>query len=439
MSDNSYVLHDYKSEQKEFRHPEQWDGLEQFLQETWDNRLRFDVYSDEDKPKSSKQRILFLDRNNMLSTGKYAGAIRYNGLKLDIKPRIFHDNKYDHWKNMLYWLSYCSRIKFPFNKIPVDVKHSDDLLEVLVAIFAKYTLDIIQGQPYSCYEEEECESRVIKGTLLVEKYVLNNIATGRWHKFQIRHKPFSFDNTINRVIKYVSRVLNSISTRSNFELGRIIDCLDEVSDVVCTSDESRRVSINPIFEEYLSIMAMCEMFLDNLLIDTSEDHNHNFSFLLPMDYIYEDFIYGFIDTHIPEFRAEAQKEYWLASVGNKRAFKVRSDIIINEPRLIIDTKYKLRRGKEDKDGVLQADMYQMVSYAVCSGINNLLLLYPYNAGEKGLNTSAEYKVKVNLPGSSQTINIKIASIDIRFKCFNSDSEETERLKSDLKAIIQSQK
>ena len=91
-----------------------------------------------------------------------------------------------------------------------------------------------------------------------------------------------------------------------------------------------------------------------------------------MEYIFEDFISGFLEN---KFSSDWNVEYQKSNMNlstNPEAFRMQHDIFLTSRRdktkkIIVDTKYKLRDSnfKEDKKkGISQADLYQMVSYAL---------------------------------------------------------------------------
>ncbi|MDJ0367511.1 hypothetical protein QMK33_20370 [Hymenobacter sp. H14-R3] len=106
----------------------------------------------------------------------------------------------------------------------------------------------------------------------------------------------------------------------------------------------------------------------------------NYCFLVPMEYVFEDFLRGFIEEVLgEEYEVEYQKTGWLT---DEKAFQLRHDLFLTHRTtkyaLVADAKYKLRDEEETnkKAGVAQSDMYQLVSYALRSGCATGLLLYP---------------------------------------------------------------
>ena len=66
------------------------------------------------------------------------------------------------------------------------------------------------------------------------------------------------------------------------------------------------------------------------------------------------------------------------------AFRLKPDILLatrsGRTALVLDTKYKRLDGAERRLGIAEADVYQMLAYAVALDCPRTLLLYPQGAG-----------------------------------------------------------
>ena len=133
-------------------------------------------------------------------------------------------------------------------------------------------------------------------------------------------------------------------------------------------------------------------------------------FMLLMEYIFEDFLFGFITEKWPALEVKGQSWDYLALHQNKNVFQIRNDLYL-PGKLIIDAKYKTRASNDGlKAGVSQADMYQMISYAITRNCPDVLLLYPATAN--GLNEPATFTVPSSM--LSNAINILVRNLDITF-------------------------
>ena len=386
---------------------DQVDKIEEYAQIVWENRVRT-LY--EDDSVTTEQQIIKFGRKHNIKTDKYVGIIKCGDIKIDIRPKILKYKDVNWGQNLLFWLSYSNRLNIPFHELDVKNPDSDDILEILTVLFAKYAYNTISTQPYYTYTVEDCESSFMKGELIFEKYILN-IASGRWHKFHISHKPFIFDNLLNRIIKLVAKRLLSVCSFAKDDLNQLLFILDEVTDINnCTLNDCDKINLNPLYEDYYALVNLCRMFIDNLTICYDNGEDNSYSFILPINLIFEDFILGFITKHMPECGAKGQKRGWLATNNGIDVFQTRNDIFLQKYNVIIDTKYKIRKNDDDnKGGVNHTDMYQMTSYAVSGGCNKLLLLYPHV--KQQCNDPIEFKIKNKISNSSE-IKIKVRNIDI---------------------------
>ena len=155
--------------------------------------------------------------------------------------------------------------------------------------------------------------------------------------------------------------------------------------------------------------------MENQVYSNKVDEMTNWSLLFPMEYIFEDFISGFIKEHFSkDFIIETQKSD-LYLHNNPKTFNIQHDILItnrlNREAIIIDTKYKPRwdlKEVDKKRGVAQSDIYQMVSYSYRRGINKVIMIYP-NVSEF-LNNDCVFEI----PSGKGDKYIKIKVADVHF-------------------------
>jgi 5-methylcytosine-specific restriction enzyme subunit McrC len=89
------------------------------------------------------------------------------------------------------------------------------------------------------------------------------------------------------------------------------------------------------------------MILEQQIYSGEHYDSMQWCFLLPMEYVFEDFITGFIERHFSdkwEVHPQAQGKYLSKT---PQAFKMKHDILLESKdklkrQIILDTKYKLR-------------------------------------------------------------------------------------------------
>ena len=176
--------------------------LEEFLDEIWKNREKSGFYYDNQKDKIEVQQFLqFLHKTNEIKSNKYVGVIHFEGKKINLLPKIFYDLNIDYSEekinaihnHILWWLSYCRKIKFPNYKTSLGNLKSD-FFEVLIYLFSKYTRELLANSIYQQYEDVENELSFIKGRLNTNEYISQNISKGRWHKLNCIYDAFILDN-----------------------------------------------------------------------------------------------------------------------------------------------------------------------------------------------------------------------------------------------------
>lgn len=364
------------------------DGLELFLDEIWNKREKYSYFTDEEEEKLETQRFIqFIQKSHEIKSNKYVGLIQYNGIKINLLPKIFYDGSREYTSNqitqihnhILWWLSYCRKIKFPNYQTALgSVKN--DFFEVLIYLFSKYTRSLLSSSIYQQFEGIERELSFIKGRINISEYINRNLSIGQWHKINCSYDAFIFDNEFNRIIKFVTTLLfnASVDLDNKKNLREILFILDEVSDVRATAEQCAAIRFNPMFGEYETVRDYCLLFLSNSI---SFDYKNNlklFAFLLPMEYVFEDFVFGFIDKEIECVTAKAQtSEKFL---DESKIYSLRPDLLIqtDHTTIIADTKYKIVYSdeKDPKKGISQSDLYQMLAYSIRFSVDHIILFYP---------------------------------------------------------------
>jgi 5-methylcytosine-specific restriction enzyme subunit McrC len=402
-----------------------FDGLESYLDEIWSKREKNTFYVENSETNFESQRFLqFIHKSNELKSNKYVGVIHFNGIKINLLPKIFFDSSREYTtqevnqiqNHILWWLSYCRKIKFPNYQASLGNVKSD-FFEVLIYLFSKYTRELLSSSIYQQYEEVNKELSYMKGRLNVNEYINENISKGRWHHLNCTYDAFVFDNEFNRIIKYVATILfNATSSLDNKKnLREILFILDEVSDEKASAEQCEKITFNPMFGEFETVRDYCTLFLTNCVSFDYKNDLKLFAFLLPMEYVFEDFIFGFIEKEIPSIEAKAQRSD--IYLDESQVYNLKPDLFLKTEfkSLIADTKYKIVYSdeKDPKKGISQNDLYQMLTYAVRFEVDEIILFYPDTIKHNQEN-SAEIIIKDTL-ANNKVISIKAFQLPIIHK------------------------
>jgi 5-methylcytosine-specific restriction enzyme subunit McrC len=423
--------------QNKIEFPGEIEELEMFLDNIWQKRDKNSYYTDTETDKAEVQRFLqVLHKTKEIRSSKYVGVIRFDGQQINLLPKIFFNSEKKYsvrdisaiYNHILWWLSYCRKVKFPKYQSSLGSIKSD-FFEILIYMFAKYTRELLANSIYQQYEEVGNELSYIKGRVDTARYIDENISRGRWHKINCVYDSFEMDNKFNRIVKYVSNILFNVtgSSENRKYLREILFILDEVSDTRVTAEECLNIPFNPMFTEFETVRDYCYLFLSNSISVDYKNDLKLFAFLLPMEYVFEDFIFGFIDKEIEEVKAISQSSSKYLDVTEN--FSLKPDLILETETksIIADAKYKIIYSDDidPKNGIMQNDLYQMLAYAVRYSINEIILFYPDTINFDNLN-EGEIIIKDELAGGKE-IRIRVYQLpviarDIFEAEFNPDQE-----------------
>lgn len=382
--------------------------------------------------------------NDEVRAKNYVGFIQTADDLVEIYPKVFRNcpekNKKEMLRHLFFWLSYCRKWNFRFSQAQLSELEIDEFPELIIHLISTYFLETITNQPFAMYQSIEEAMQTPRGSINFKRYIENSLSKANYQNIECDYEPFLLDNKVNRMIKYCSRLLMSqTKLAENLQiLQEIISILDEVEDISFSYFDAENLIINPFFEEYNRALDYCKLILNQQLYSNDACDLSQWCLLLPMEYIFEDFVAGFLeDKFSNDWRVEYQKSNEYLS-SNPKVFQMKHDIFLTSKRtgktIIIDTKYKIRdkNFKQDrKKGIEQSDLYQMTSYAFRRGCTDVLLLYPNLENTKNFPDYFEICSGFNLEDK-----IKITAMEIPF--WAEDQLNVKDLEDNLFNILESQ-
>jgi 5-methylcytosine-specific restriction enzyme subunit McrC len=426
---------------------EHFENLEVFLDDIWNKREKSSYYNEDENREEVQHFLQFLHKTNQLKSNKYVGVIHFEDQTINLLPKIFHDaskEASDHDvkainAHVLWWLSYCRKLKFPNYQTGLNNEQAD-FFEILIYLFSKYTKELLSSSIYQKYVEVENELSFVKGRIDFDNYIANNLSRGRNHKVSCVYDSFEMDNNFNQCIKQVTKLLLS-ATKDNQNKRNLYDILfllDEVSDSVVSADECRKILFNPMFTSFETVRDYCVLFLENSVSFNYKNSLKLFAFLLPMEYVFEDFLFGFIDREIEGVNPKGQTtgKY----LDESKTFGLKPDLILDlgHKKIIADTKYKMAYAdsNDNKKGISQPDLYQMLAYAVRFNITDIKLFYPKTIISNGDTNHNSIKIKDALADNT-LINIEAYKLSIIDKNISSVSLKDHKLLFDNFEVLKS--
>ena len=383
----------FEYQNKELFPEKHFENLEVFLDAVWTKREKSAYYTEEENREEVQHFLQFLHKNKELKSNKFVGVIHFENQTINLLPKIFYDGTEADENDVrvinshiLWWLSYCRKLKFPNYLSGLNAQKAD-FFEILIYLFSKYTKELLNSSVYQKYVDVENELSFVKGRINFDEYINQNLGRGRNHKVNCIYDSFEIDNEFNQCIKYVSKMLLSATKdqQNKRNLNVILFILDEVSDCYISSEQCKKVQFNPLLSDFETVRDYCVLFLENSVSFNYKNDLKLFAFLLPMEYVFEDFIYGFIYKEIEGVNPRGQVKG--TYLDEAKSFGLKPDLILeflDNRKIIADTKYKMvyADSSDAKKGISQNDLYQMVGYAIRFGITDIKLLYPNTCREE---------------------------------------------------------
>lgn len=313
------------------------NGLEAYLHALWGEYKALwpeKSYSPQYSNNLPYQPFLSFDGDSA-KANNFVGFIHYENVAIEIYPKVFQnlkvvDRDLMH-RHLFYWFSYCKKIKFPFNQSFLDNFEIEQFPELIIYLIARQINEAVNRQPYSSYDEVQEVMPTPRGRINFNRYS-NRLSYGGYHLIDCDHQPFIFDNTLNRIIKYCTRLLLTKTKLPETQsiLNETIFLLDEVEDHVSSVQQLNGIRITALFQTYEEVIHSCRMILDNQIYSHAEYEMKNWSLLFPMEYVFEDFVAGFLKSHFSDrWDVEYQKSD-MSLTSNPSVFQMQHDIFMTE-------------------------------------------------------------------------------------------------------------
>lgn len=433
------------------------DELADFLQRNWEQRFAF--Y--DDKQISSRQQFLSFIGQKGVKPNNYIGTIVFKGQRLNIFPKMFQSFRDENdksnldekhlLKNIVQWVEYCTKIDYPYINITSELDDAEDLKELFITLYVRYVKSALDRGLFYQYEDRTEDCSTIKGKVDYRDYFTNKYRTDKQHLFQCTFSTFEFDNSLNRIIKFVcKKLLNDTTNTANKKMLRhILMKLNEVSDVRCAPHDCDSVRLTRFHQRYRIVLSMSKMFLLNQTSTYAVDDTEAFCFLFPTEVLFEGFVGGFLQSILQEkanITLQASdtsliEDIIINDTSYGSAFTLRNDIYVQMEHgkcFVLDTKYKqvdrIENSKESAAAIQRQvsidDLRQIREYAHRRGLKEGYLLYPvYRFEDLEQPPKVLLKGYIIVDGEKHYIDVYIIRIPFVFE------EDVEQTKSSLSKIL----
>ncbi|MBN1183355.1 MAG: McrC family protein [Spirochaetes bacterium] len=381
---------------------------------------------------------------NCLKLKSYVGIIQTaSGFVLEILPKIHNENNNveesrDTYLKMLKTIRYLPGYK-DLDTAHLKTDSKMPLFELFISMFINEVFTIVKKGIKSDYVAEEYNSTFLRGKLVVGGHIKQNIA--HKERFYISHDNYIPDIPHNRILKSAILYLQEKSIAVFFENKRRLRELSFIFDEVYVSRDYKQdyaqCKRNRTNSYYNKALAWALVFLGDNSFSTFSGSTVACSLLFPMEKIFERYVYELLAKNgelsiesknsdksdnnllkkevilnsITELRYQKPQKYLLKETfTGKDRFLAKPDITCwcGDIFYIIDAKWKLldQNSLDGKCGISQADLYQLLSYAMvipedeCKDVQ-LVLVYPKHTG---LNTMKNFSFNIT---GERNVNITI--------------------------------
>ncbi|MBD3843777.1 MAG: restriction endonuclease, partial [Campylobacterales bacterium] len=299
----------------------------------------------------------FKNEWGVVKTKNHCGILSTGAEDFYILPKIVKSDEAANLNIFIYMLIYAYDIRLENEEIASSQNEKQTILELFIQLFAKKLLREFGKGLYKEYTTEQENLTTLRGKYLVDENLKYNFTH---HKIYCEYDEFSANSLLNQLFLYAIKFLLSHAKNKRFlkECELILDEVEyKIFDV-----ERLNIHFHRLNKRFLKSYEFAILLLKHLT-PLFEKDKKSFAFLFDMNELFEKFVGRICQSIEPATRLQSQKNF-----GN---LQLKPDIIM--PNLIIDTKYKILKSRDD---LAVSDKYQMFVYGTNFEIKNTMLLYP---------------------------------------------------------------
>lgn len=330
------------------------------------------------------------------------GVIAAQGCALEILPKIDipgvdgAEATGSIRRRLIHMLAVALDLKIDAGQVTALDWQRETLLEILIRLFSEKLVDAVrQGMPRR-YVEHADDLPTLRGRLNVTRqFTALAVESSR---LACRFDALTPDIALNRIMKAsVSRLSRIARTTDNQRrLRELAFAYADIADVPVAALRWDEVTLDRTNVRWRELLNLARLLLGERFQTTSVGGSDGFSLLFEMNTLFEEYVARMLRRALADTDlcvvSQGGRLYCLETDDRRGLFQTRPDILVKRGDSVvqvIDTKWKRIAARIDdpKQGVSQADVYQMMAYGRLYRCGKLTLLYPHHreAGcEEGL-------------------------------------------------------
>ena len=278
-----------------------------------------------------------------------------------------------------------------------NVSTIEDLFERVAFILARRVLDRARKGLYQAYLSERDDLTFVRGRIDLRESLKRSLHGSAYLHCEFQHLTHDLED--NQILLWTLHQTSRASLRRPEVVRAVRQAHRVLSGTVSLSEKGAEDCINRFYhrlnEDYHPLHGLCRLLLEHLGPDIEQGEHIFMPFRLNMPQLFEAFVAEWLRLRAPE--------NWLVTVQHEAKLKAnaeltfRIDLILADKRsgrafAVLDTKYK------SADVPSEADIQQVVAYAVEIGVKQAFLLYPHSR--------------------SSPIHVRVGDIDVRSLAFD---------------------
>ena len=267
----------------------------------------------------------------------------------------------------------------------------DTILEILIRKFCQMLIEVVRPGMPRRYIEHRDDLSALRGCLDVTRQF--SVLAASPQKMACRFDELSPDIPLNQVMRAaVSKLSRLTESEDNQRILRELNFIyADVADVPVRKLRWDLINIDRTNSHWRKLFDMAKMFLTDQHQQTTAGEFDGFSLLFEMNVLFEKYVAKLLSRALSgtglQLSTQGGSLYCLYELDNNktRRFRTKPDLIIRRSKkivMVVDTKWKriTRRIDDQKQGVSQTDVYQLMAYSRIYNSPNVMLLYPHHSG-----------------------------------------------------------
>ncbi len=343
---------------------------------------------------------ILVDSRHHLTARQVVGVLAAGGASLEILPKVDPAQADEAAptvrRRLLHMLDVAMGLGLAEGPAANLAQQNETLLDILIRHFAQRLLaQVRRGLPRR-YTAQEDDLATLRGSLdVVRQFTVHVVRPDR---IACRFDSLESDTPLMRIMKACVVMLGSYAT--GFEtkrmLGELRHYLAAIPDIGQRRLPWAEVRIDRTNQRWRSLFALAQLLLGRSWQSTrhSEGAREGIGILFPMNDLFEAYVAAKLRQVMAgsdiDVVAQGGLRHCLGDWNEDEdcqgnLFLTKPDLLLRRHGAVIaviDTKWKkLGDPLDRKQGVSQADIYQMMAYSRLYRCNRLMLLYPATPGE----------------------------------------------------------